>query len=363
MRKLITLNMIVKDEEALLGECLKSIKGFVDEIIIVDTGSSDRTVGVARKHGAIVHHFKWCNDFAIARNYALSHVKTPWVMWLDADDLVVNPEYLKEIIEVAHRQQCNAVWTLYQQDKNCIQRRMHIFKTKDFRWSGAVHENPIAKRGEARSYMADISVLHRKPVERSPLSAKQYLEILLDKDPENWFGLAESYRFLSHYPDDTTKVTYYTNEADRCYWEAFNYPDANIQTKYICLLQLAELNWQRRSDYSKKIKLTETFTADNYIYLEAATRYAQLGIALCPDRAECWTVLGQCWHSQGLFDRAREAYTTALQCVLPTDEVGLVYHSYYKVLPEQYLKLLDETEKDERKQGLIITPEKAISPQ
>jgi glycosyltransferase involved in cell wall biosynthesis len=88
----ITLNMIVRDEEHTLPVCLRSVRDWVDEIIVVDTGSIDGTVDIATAYGATVAHFAWCDDFSAARNFALAQVKTPWVFWLDADDMVLNPE-------------------------------------------------------------------------------------------------------------------------------------------------------------------------------------------------------------------------------------------------------------------------------
>ncbi|NEO87390.1 MAG: tetratricopeptide repeat protein [Spirulina sp. SIO3F2] len=83
--------MIVKDEELLLPQCLDSAKDVVDEIVIVDTGSSDRTVEIAEAAGAVVGHFEWCDDFAAARNAALEKVTGDWVLILDADE-ELNPK-------------------------------------------------------------------------------------------------------------------------------------------------------------------------------------------------------------------------------------------------------------------------------
>lgn len=82
----ISLCMIVKNEEALLDKCLSSVHGLVDEIIVVDTGSTDRTVEIAQAHGARIEHFKWCDDFAAARNYSLGFARGEWILILDADE-------------------------------------------------------------------------------------------------------------------------------------------------------------------------------------------------------------------------------------------------------------------------------------
>ncbi|MDI6638865.1 MAG: glycosyltransferase [Bacillota bacterium] len=82
----ISLCMIVKNEEEFLPGCLDSVKGVVDEIIIVDTGSTDRTVEIARQYGAKVYHYEWNDDFAAARNESLKHSTCGWILVLDADE-------------------------------------------------------------------------------------------------------------------------------------------------------------------------------------------------------------------------------------------------------------------------------------
>ena len=71
----LSLCMIVKNEEEMLPACLESVDGIVDEIILVDTGSTDRTLEIAQQFGAKIHHFPWINDFAAARNESIKHCK------------------------------------------------------------------------------------------------------------------------------------------------------------------------------------------------------------------------------------------------------------------------------------------------
>ncbi|WP_242040423.1 tetratricopeptide repeat protein [Anabaena subtropica] len=78
--------MIVKNEAATLPKCLSSVVNVVDEMVVLDTGSSDRTPHIAREFGAKVYDFVWCNDFSIARNTALKYVTGDWVLVLDADE-------------------------------------------------------------------------------------------------------------------------------------------------------------------------------------------------------------------------------------------------------------------------------------
>ncbi len=71
--------LIVKNEEQRLPQCLESLRSLADEIIVVDTGSSDRTVASAKKHQARVFHFEWCDNFSQARNYAIAQAKGKWI--------------------------------------------------------------------------------------------------------------------------------------------------------------------------------------------------------------------------------------------------------------------------------------------
>lgn len=82
----ISLCMIVKNEEKMLPRCLESVQGLVDEIIVVDTGSEDRTVQVAKSFGAKVYHHSWQDDFSLHRNQSLSYAESEWILVMDADE-------------------------------------------------------------------------------------------------------------------------------------------------------------------------------------------------------------------------------------------------------------------------------------
>ncbi|MCO5297210.1 MAG: glycosyltransferase [Fimbriimonadaceae bacterium] len=82
----ISLCMIVKDEERVLGDCLKSARPFFSQIVVVDTGSTDRTMEIALEHGAQLHEFPWTESFSEARNESLRHATGKWIFWMDADD-------------------------------------------------------------------------------------------------------------------------------------------------------------------------------------------------------------------------------------------------------------------------------------
>lgn len=162
----ISLCMIVKNEEAVLARCLDSVAEIVDEIIVVDTGSSDRTKEIAAQYGQ-VFDFVWCEDFAAARNYSFSQATKDFILWLDADD-VITPEdkarfwklkqELDETTDVvmlpyhtAFDERGRPTYTYY--------RERLLRRAAGFQWVGAVHEC-IAPCGRIR--YGDAAVTHRK---------------------------------------------------------------------------------------------------------------------------------------------------------------------------------------------------------
>ena len=88
--------MIVRDAESSLGKALESVREFVDEIVVVDTGSTDRTSEVARDFGGKLYDFAWCDDFSAARNFSIEQATGSWILWVDADD-VLPPDSGQEI--------------------------------------------------------------------------------------------------------------------------------------------------------------------------------------------------------------------------------------------------------------------------
>lgn len=144
----LSLCMIVKNEEKTLGACLSSVKTACDEIIVVDTGSTDGTKAVAAGFGARVEDYVWQEDFAAARNYAMSLATKPYILWLDADDVLL-PDALEKLLELKTLLdgQVDAVMLPYHyaQDENgrptlVFERERIVRRAAGFVFSGVVHE-------------------------------------------------------------------------------------------------------------------------------------------------------------------------------------------------------------------------------
>lgn len=160
----VSLCMIVKNEEAVLARCLESIKDAVDEIIIVDTGSTDHTKEIAEKYTDLVYDFPWINDFSAARNFSFSKASKDYIMWLDADD-VVTAENQKKIIELKDNlTDTDVVMLRYNTsfDENgnvtfSYYRERIIRRTSAPVWKGRVHEAIVCT---GKTLYSDISVNH-----------------------------------------------------------------------------------------------------------------------------------------------------------------------------------------------------------
>ena len=163
----ISLCMIVKNEEDVLERLLTSAQDIADEIIVVDTGSTDRTCEIARKFTPLVYDFTWQDDFAAARNYAFSLGTKDYLLWLDADDVITPAAKekflrLKETLSPAVDVVMLPYETAFDEEGNptfSYFRERLIKNHAGFRWEGEIHE-VITPRGNI--LYGDAPVTHQK---------------------------------------------------------------------------------------------------------------------------------------------------------------------------------------------------------
>ncbi|MGP4040726.1 glycosyltransferase [Gracilibacillus sp. D59] len=145
----LTACIITKNEEKNIEKCLNSVKPIVSEIVVVDTGSTDSTVDKAKKIGAKVYHFEWVNDFAKAKNFAISKATGDWIISLDADEYLENVDYqlMKNCINKADKSKSDGLFVnLMNYDVVLNKILSTIPKIKIFRndshiqYYGAIHE-------------------------------------------------------------------------------------------------------------------------------------------------------------------------------------------------------------------------------
>lgn len=161
----ISLCMIVKNEEDCLRNCLDSIKDVVDEIIIVDTGSTDNTISIIKEYTDTVYQFDWINDFAAARNYAFSLATKEYILWLDADDVLRKKDHdallhLKETLDPAIDIVTMIYDITFNKDGVCtlsIPRDKLIRNGAGFYWRYFVHEELVV---QGTYYHSTIHITH-----------------------------------------------------------------------------------------------------------------------------------------------------------------------------------------------------------
>ena len=162
----ISLCMIVKNEAEVLARCLSSYQAVMDEIIVVDTGSTDNTKEIARKYTNLVYDFRWTGDFSDARNYSFSKASKDYIFCADADEvldeenrerfLLLKQSLLPEI-DIVQMYYVNQLShnTIYNFDREY---RPKLYKRiRRFVWEGAIHE---AVRLDPVIYDSDVEILH-----------------------------------------------------------------------------------------------------------------------------------------------------------------------------------------------------------
>lgn len=200
--KTISLCMIVKNEEQNVRDCLDSIKKYVDEIIIVDTGSEDKTKDVVAEYGAKIYDYPWHDDFSAARNFALSKCTMANVLWADADDVFQNPKKIRPSLEEDY--EVFNFNILYGNDYFCHARLFRNFSGVHF--AGRVHEFPVVHWLPFK-VTTDLNVIHKTHkhcTENRTIRNIRILKKEVEEDPKNaraLFYLGNSYKELQKYSE------------------------------------------------------------------------------------------------------------------------------------------------------------------
>ncbi|AQS60611.1 TPR domain-containing glycosyltransferase [Desulforamulus ferrireducens] len=303
MGKGISLCMIVKNEEKNLGRCLKSVKDVVDEIIIVDTGSSDNTVALAKEYGAKVYHYQWNDNFSEARNYSLEQAKADWILFLDADEELTSDsrEHLtryirEEQVEGYFIKIVNFIgkegWV-----ETCPDLVFRLFRNKpEYRFHGAIHE--------------------------------QIVDVILEKNSNAAYRIAEGvvinhYGYLEQQIEDKNKKIRNLRIIEK---ELASKPDNNIlQYHYGVELFRAE----KFEEAARVLVQVANKTNTNTIYFPKLLRYivlayysakqpaqalevVQVGVSLFPNYADLYYYGGLCCLDQKSYKKAAEFFLKAV---------------------------------------------------
>lgn len=163
----ISVCIIVKNEQINIERCLKCLESYIEEIIVVDTGSTDETKTIANQYTEKVYDFTWINDFAAAKNFAISKATNPYVMIIDSDEFLESIDIKKLCKDLqAHPNQVGRIFRRNVFERNGNQQENtewinRIFSKELFHYEGCIHEQVTAINGEEyETYQAPVVILH-----------------------------------------------------------------------------------------------------------------------------------------------------------------------------------------------------------
>ncbi|MDP9580607.1 UNVERIFIED_ORG: glycosyltransferase involved in cell wall biosynthesis [Bacillus sp. 1751] len=199
----ISLCMIVKNEEDSIGRCLETVYQLVDEINIIDTGSNDRTKEIARKYTDRIYDFEWVYDFSKARNYAFEKATKDYILWLDADDVLLKEDQKKLMALKMNLDSSVDSVTMkyilatdeYGNVTSNLRRNRLVKRRNGFRWIGAVHEY-LEVWGNIMN--SEVSVTHKSIHHDSDRNLKIYEKKLLTGEE---FSPRDLYYFANELKD------------------------------------------------------------------------------------------------------------------------------------------------------------------
>lgn len=182
----LSLCMIVKNEEDTICRCLNSCKMLFDEIIIVDTGSTDKTKEIAKKFTSKVYDFKWQDNFSLARNFSFQKATSNYIMWLDADD-VIPKKSLEQLLELKQNLNSDVYMLKYniaflgKKPTFSYFRERIVKNCKMAIWNGEVHEC-ITPFGQIERKNIEINHKKLKKIKKNDRNLKIYQKILKNRD-------------------------------------------------------------------------------------------------------------------------------------------------------------------------------------
>lgn len=306
----ISLCMIVKNEETYIGPCLESLKDAVDEIVIVDTGSTDKTRKIVEKFTDRIYEFEWIDDFAAARNYSFAQATMDYILWVDADDVLLKEdankliELKKTLDPTVDCVKFNYHYAFdHQGNPSLVFKRERLVKReKHYQWMGFIHEF-IAVEG--KSIDAEINVTHTRVHGNADRNLNLYRRKLEEGVP---FNTRDQYYY--------GKELYYhgMNEEAIQVLEKFVSQPVWVEDQLDALYRIAEC-YQNKGE---RKKARETL----YQCFE-----------LLPPRAELLFRIGKTFQDEEKFQEAIFWYESIFRIKKPTDTPGFIFEEFWTWKP------------------------------
>lgn len=309
----MTLALIAKNEEKNINRLLDSVEGCFDEIVLVDTGSTDQTKAIGEARGCKVYDFDWVNDFSKARNFAFSKATKDFICWLDLDDVLVNREgfinWKKTALQYADYFLVNYNYALNDQGVPvCSFIRERVFRRSiNPQWRYPIHEGVVMQPGwQADRVPSSVwCVNHLRDAQDVQADKSRNLTIFesLKKANQSWDGRMQFYFGKELY------------EANRPYDAlnefklAFDRKDLEHHDRILCC-QYAAYSAQACADQIK-----DELKDEKKKFLDQAVFYSYEGLKLDANRAEFHVILGDGYLRQGNILAAIPCYGAAKSCI------------------------------------------------
>ncbi len=305
-RPTISLALIAKNEAPNVKRLLDSVEGCFDEIVFVDTGSTDGTQDIAKSLGVAVYHFDWINDFAAARNYSLDQVKTDYAMWLDLDDVLHNKDafidFRNNALKYFDYILANYNYALDANGRPIVTfMRERIFKmSQKPRWNYFVHEGVRPPPNSRIHYCTNWAVNHLRSDEDVVKDKARNLNIFEEHKKRGTLDGRQTFYY--------GKELFENNQPERAFallLESITMPiephDRILALQYACYAGIQEIQKLKPEYQGEKImKIIEL---------------AQKGTLLQPDRAEFHNIVADLYLMIGRHTHALPFYYAAKGCL------------------------------------------------
>lgn len=299
--------LIVKNEAKNVQRLCDSIEGTWDDLIVIDTGSTDDTVELFKARGAKVFHFDWINDFAAARNECLKYVTTDYWGWIDGDDILDGKEaFIKFRDEVMGQSQMwLATYHYAFNDKKqsvCAFSRERVLKNdKGFRWNYFCHEGVNAPQGTQASFIGSWSIHHQRTEEDLKQDKGRNLTLFLHHGEDNLDS-----RMLYYFGKELFEAGK-IDDALRVFLKANQKPDLEVHDRILCTQYAAYCLFQK-NEFIKTVDLCNT------------------GLLMDPIRAEMWVLSADSYLKMGKVLESIPFYNAAKSCIRKDNGVSVIFN-------------------------------------
>lgn len=319
----ISLCMIVKDEQDVIHRCLSSVAEVVDEIIVVDTGSTDDTVAICRQFTPYLYTYQWQQDFAAGRNFAFSKATCEYIFWLDADD-VIDPECRDALLALKARLSADVYFLPYNYSQDeygqstCTLYRERIVKNDGtFAWKYPVHE--VIHNIHGRTHMHEnIPVRHARTQKGMEQDKGRNLSILQHAvQQDTYAGDARIWFYLGRELHDHQRF----EEAIAAFERFLMFPHTWWEERMMALFRIAQCH--------------ACLAGKDNDHAYAAETFARKAIALDARWAEPYFVLGEIAYQKQDYEEAALWFRKCLRN--QPDVLSPVNRELYTVRPYLYL--------------------------